>query len=51
MFSPFHVHALADRGVLSRATAQTAFDTIVEERNWIDAPIYQYAQTLFDGDD
>jgi len=51
VLSPFLVRALADRGVLSRATAQTAFDTIVEERDWIDAPIYRYAQTLFDGDD
>jgi len=40
------LRALVTRDVISRDRAATAFEQIAVGRDWLDAPIYQYARRL-----
>ena len=44
--SPIVLRALVTRDVISRDRAATAFEQIAVGRDWLDAPIYQYARRL-----
>lgn len=46
--SPIVLRALAKRGVLTDAEAQTRFERTAEGRDWLGAPIDRYARQLFD---
>lgn len=48
VLSPIVLRALVKRGSWSEQTAETVFETIAEERDWLGAPIYRYARQLFD---
>lgn len=45
--SPIVLRALVKRGVLEEEAALRRFETIANERDWLGAPIYRYARTLF----
>jgi predicted nucleic acid-binding protein len=45
--SPILLRASVGRGVLTEAEARTVLQTIADERDWLGAPIYRYAQQLF----
>lgn len=47
--SPIVLRALVKRGVLEEETALQKFEAIASERDWLGAPIYRYARTLFSG--
>lgn len=49
VLSPVVLRALVKRGALSEADARAAFETMADGRDWLGAPIYRYAQQLFDG--
>jgi len=46
--SPILLRALVKRDALSESEARTAFETISEERDWLEAPIHRYARELFE---
>ena len=46
--SPIVLRALVKRGVLGEREATTAFERVVDERDWLGAPINQYAKQLFE---
>ncbi|WP_254547205.1 hypothetical protein [Halomarina pelagica] len=46
--SPILLRALVKREVLTEAEAHSALNTIAQGRDWLGAPIYRYAQRLFD---
>lgn len=46
--SPILLRALVKRGVLTDSEARSALDTIARDRDWLGAPIYRYAQRLFE---
>lgn len=48
VLSPVVIRALSKREAISDEAAQAAFDSIAEDRDWLGAPIYRYAKTLFD---
>ena len=48
VLSPIVIRALSKQAAISDEAAQAAFDTIAEDRDWLGAPIYRYAKTLFD---
>lgn len=48
VLSPILLRALVKRGSWSEKQAETAFETIAEERDWLSVPIYRYARQLFD---
>jgi len=45
--SPIVLKALVKRGVLTRTEAEIRLESIAETRDWLGAPIYRRAQTLF----
>lgn len=45
--SPIVLRALVKRDVLTDEEAKPAFETIAERRDWLGAPLYRYARTLF----
>jgi predicted nucleic acid-binding protein len=46
--SPIVLRALVKRNALGETEAQTAFETISEGRDWLEAPIHRYARKLFE---
>ncbi|TKX74143.1 hypothetical protein EXE46_10445 [Halorubrum sp. GN11_10-6_MGM] len=46
--SPIVLRALVKRDALGEEEAQTAFETISEGRDWLEAPIHRYARELFE---
>ncbi|WP_231189172.1 hypothetical protein [Haladaptatus sp. DYF46] len=48
--SPILLRALVKRDVLTDSEARSALDTIARDRDWLGAPIYRYAQRLFEGE-
>jgi len=46
--SPIVLRALVDRGVLERTEARDRLETIAERRDWLGAPIFRRAETLFE---
>lgn len=48
VLSPIVLRALVKRDAWSAQQAETAFETIAEERDWLGAPIYRYARQLFE---
>ena len=46
--SPILLRALVKRDALGEAEARTAFETISEGRDWLEAPIHRYARELFE---
>ncbi|GAA0250441.1 hypothetical protein ACFFQF_32450 [Haladaptatus pallidirubidus] len=46
--SPILLRALIKRGALTDSEARSALDTIARDRDWLGAPIYRYAQRLFE---
>jgi predicted nucleic acid-binding protein len=45
---PIVLRALVKRGALEDAAAREAFERIAEGRDWLEAPIYRYAQQLLE---
>ncbi len=45
--SPIVLKALVKRGVLTQKEVETRLESIAETRDWLGAPIYRRAQTLF----
>jgi predicted nucleic acid-binding protein len=50
VLSPIVLRALVKRGVWSEQRAKTAFEAIAAGRDWLGAPIYRHARTLFADD-
>lgn len=48
LLSPIVLQALVKRGTWSEQQAETAFETIAGERDWLGASICRYARQLFD---
>ena len=48
VLSPIVIRALSKRDAIRDEAAHAAFDSIAEDRDWLGAPIYRYAKTLFD---
>lgn len=46
--SPIVLKALVKRGVLEKQEAESRLEQIVENRDWLGAPIYRRARELFD---
>ncbi|WP_411964375.1 hypothetical protein [Haloferax sp. YSMS24] len=46
--SPIVLRALVKRGSLTTEEANSAFEAIAAGRDWLGAPIYRYARTLFE---
>lgn len=46
--SPVVLRALVERDAIAHADARNYLDEIAENRDWLGAPIYRYAQQLFD---
>jgi len=46
--SPIVLRALVKRGVLAEGAATAAFERVVDERDWLGAPINRYAKQLFE---
>jgi predicted nucleic acid-binding protein len=46
--SPIILRALIERQELGEDAAETSLETIAENRDWLGAPIYRYAQRLFE---
>ncbi|GGL64257.1 PIN domain-containing protein [Halocalculus aciditolerans] len=46
--SPVVLRALVERDVLREDVAADALETIADQRDWLGAPIYRYAQRLFE---
>lgn len=46
--SPILLRSLVKRGRLTDSEAQSILDTIARDRDWLGAPIYRYAQRLFE---
>jgi len=46
--SPIVLRALVERGVLDGDDARDRLETIAERRDWLDAPIFRRAETLFE---
>lgn len=52
VLSPIVLRALVERGVLREDATAAALETIADQRDWLGAPVYRYAQRLFeDGTD
>lgn len=48
LLSPIILRALVKRGRFSEERAKASFEHIAEGRDWLGAPIYRYAQQLFE---
>ena len=48
VISPIVLKALVNRNVLDRAKASAKLDALAEQRDWLGAPIYRRAQSLFE---
>ncbi|RRJ33111.1 hypothetical protein EIK79_03540 [Halocatena pleomorpha] len=48
VLSPVLLRSLCDRGVLTESEVRSALETIATERDWLGAPIYRYARSLFE---
>ena len=48
VLSPIVLRALVKRGRFSEEQATSSFEAISERRDWLGAPIYRYAQQLFE---
>lgn len=46
--SPIVLRALVERTVLDEAAALNRLETVAESRDWLEAPIYRRARSLFD---
>ena len=46
--SPIVLRALVKRGALNEDEGRAAFETIAEQRDWLEAPIHRYARELFE---
>ncbi|WP_096395283.1 hypothetical protein [Halorubrum trapanicum] len=46
--SPIVLRALVKRDALSEDEARAAFETIAEQRDWLEAPIHRYTRELFE---
>ena len=48
VLSPIVLRALVKRSMLAEAAATAAFERVVDERDWLGAPINRYAKQLFE---
>jgi hypothetical protein len=46
--SPIVLKALVDRDVLDRNVAEDHLEELAQQRDWLGAPIYRRARTLFE---